>query len=79
MSEPRGNDQLAQRRANLAALGALGVPAYPHAFRCTDTVSAIVTAHGETGGEDLDTAQVTVVTAGTDPDGPQLRQGSVPG
>ena len=64
MSEPQGNDQLAQRRANLAALVELGVPAYPHRFGCTDTVSAIVTAHGETSGEDLDAAQIKTVVAG---------------
>ena len=64
MSEPRGNDQLAQRRANLATLVELGVPAYPHRFRCTDTVSAIVSTHGETSGEDLDAAQITTATAG---------------
>ena len=64
MPEPQGHDQLAQRRANLAALVELGVPPYPHRFECTDTVSAIVTAHGETSGEDLDTAQITTVSAG---------------
>ena len=55
---------LVQRRANLAALVELGVPAYPHAFHCSDAVSAIVTAHGETGGADLDTAQIRTTTAG---------------
>jgi len=64
MSEPRESDLRVQRRANLAALVELGVPAYPHAFRCTDTVSAIVTAHGETGGADLETAQIQTTTAG---------------
>ena len=64
MSEPRESDQLVQRRANLAALVELGVPAYPHRFDCTDTPSAIVGAHGETSGEDLDTAQIATVTAG---------------
>ncbi len=64
MSEPRENNQFVQRRANLAALVELGVPAYPHRFGCTDTPSAIVTAHGETSGEDLDTAQIQTVTAG---------------
>ena len=64
MSEPRANDQLVQRRANLATLVELGVPAYPHRFRCTDTVSAIVSAQGETGSEDLDAAQIKTVTAG---------------
>ena len=64
MSELRKTDQLAQRRANLAALVDLGVPAYPHRFRCTDTVSAILTAHGGTSGEDLDAAQIKTLTAG---------------
>ena len=64
MSEPRENAQLVQRRANLAALVELGVPAYPHRFGCTDTPSAIVAAHGETSSADLDTAQIKTVTAG---------------
>ena len=63
-SEPRKNDQLAQRRANLAELVELGVPPYPHRCGCTDTPSAIVAAHGETSGADLDTAQIKTVTAG---------------
>ena len=64
MSESQDNDQLAQRRANLAALADLGVSVYPHAFRRTDTVSALVTAHGATSGDDLDTAQIQTATAG---------------
>ena len=64
MSEPRENAQLVQRRANLAALVEIGVPAYPHRFDCTDTLSAIVAAHGETSGADLDTAQIASATAG---------------
>ena len=64
MSEPRENVQLVQRRANLAAVVELGVPAYPHRFDCTDTPSAIVAAHGATSGADLDTAQITTATAG---------------
>ena len=65
--EPQ-NDQRAQRRANLAALTGLGVPAYPHAFRGADggreTVSALVDAHGGASGEDLETARVHTATAG---------------
>ena len=64
MSEPRESAQLVQRRANLAALVEIGVPAYPHRFDCTDTPSAIVAAHGDTSGADLDTAQITNATAG---------------
>ena len=62
--EPREHDQFAQRRANLAALVELGVPVYPHRCACTDTPSTIVRAHGETSGEELDTAQITTMTAG---------------
>ena len=70
MADSRDNDQRVQRRANLAALRDLGVPAYPHAFRSADpergadTVSALVDAHGATAAADLETAQVHTATAG---------------
>jgi len=64
MAEPRGNDQLVQRRANLSALVELGVSAYPSRFPTTDTISEIVSAHGGTSDGDLDDQQVETVTAG---------------
>ena len=68
MADSQDNDQRAQRRANLAALADLGVPVYPHAFRGADrdreTVSALVDAHGGTGGEALESARVHTATAG---------------
>ena len=70
MAESPENDQRAQRRANLASLAELGVPVYPHAFRSadpdrsTDTVSALVDAHGATSGADLETAKPRTATAG---------------
>ena len=70
MTDSRDSDQRAQRRANLAALGEMGVRVYPRAFRGADadrdpdTVSALVDAHGGTGGADLETAQVRAATAG---------------
>ena len=70
MADSRDNDQRAQRRANLAALAALGVPVYPHAFRGADpdrgadTVSALVDAHGGASGADLETAPVHTAAAG---------------
>ena len=64
MSEPRTNDQLAQRRANLAALVDLGVQPYPHAFRSTDTVSSVVKTHGETAGEHLESERPETRVAG---------------
>ncbi len=68
MADSPENDQRTQRRANLAALGDLGVPVYPHAFRGADgdrdTVSALVDAHGGATGEALETAQIRTATAG---------------
>ena len=70
MADSRENDQRAQRRANLASLADLGVSVYPHGFRSadpdreTDTVSALVDAHGGASGADLETAQVHTATAG---------------
>ena len=70
MADSQESDQRAQRRANLASLAELGVPDYPHTFRSadperdTDTVSALVDAHGATTGADLESAQVPTATAG---------------
>ena len=64
MSQQKETDQLVQRRANLAELARLGVPIYPHAFRRTDTVEALVAAHGHRSREPLDQAQVHTTTAG---------------
>ena len=70
MTESPDNDQRAQRRANLASLAELGVPVYPHAFRSadpdrsTDTVSALVDAHGAASGADLEAAKPRTATAG---------------
>ena len=60
----RENDQLVQRRANLAALIELGVSPYPHAYECTDTVSRLVAEHGDTSGEALEEEHVETRTAG---------------
>jgi lysyl-tRNA synthetase, class II len=56
--------QIEQRRANLAAIQALGIEPYPHAFATTDTVSAIVATHGQSPREALDATRVETVTAG---------------
>mgnify|MGYP001220439128 CR=1 FL=1 len=64
MTEPRENDQLVQRRANLAALVELGVEPYPHTYECTDTVSTLVTQHGETPGDALEADRIETRTAG---------------
>jgi lysyl-tRNA synthetase class 2 len=56
--------QVEQRRANLAAIAALGVPMYPHKFPTTDTVSALVDAHGGRPREALDATRIETATAG---------------
>ncbi len=44
--------QIDQRRANLAAIEALGFPAYPHQFATTHTVGQLVDAHAATPADD---------------------------
>ncbi|MGE0461153.1 MAG: lysine--tRNA ligase [Vicinamibacterales bacterium] len=56
--------QIAQRRANLDAIVALGFRAYPNRFATTHTVSALVTAHGDSDAGALEASRVETVTAG---------------
>jgi lysyl-tRNA synthetase class 2 len=58
------NDQLRQRRANFEELRQLAVDPYPHAFERTDTVSALVSAHADKGGEALEASPIQTRTAG---------------
>ena len=58
------DEQIAQRRANLAALAELGARSYPHAFPRTDTVTGLVEAHGGRAGDELEASRVETVTAG---------------
>ena len=53
-----------QRRANLAAIEALGFPAYPHQFATTHTVGQLVDAHTDTPAETLEAQRVDTVAAG---------------
>jgi lysyl-tRNA synthetase, class II len=57
-------EQIAQRRASLEAIARLGLPAYPHRFDRTHTVTDLVSAHGDTSGPDLDAGRIETVTAG---------------
>ncbi len=56
--------QIDQRRANLAAIEALGFPAYPHRFDTTDTVAHLVARHGDAEGAALEAARVETIVAG---------------
>jgi lysyl-tRNA synthetase class 2 len=58
------SDQLRQRRANFEELQRLGVPPYPHKFDRTDTVQALVAAHGDASAEALEATRVQTRTAG---------------
>ena len=58
------SDLIRQRRANFDELVRLGVDPYPRAFERTDTVDALVRAHGERTGEELEQAAVHTRTAG---------------
>ena len=56
--------QVEQRRANLAAIVKLGVPAYRNRFDAGDSVSQLVERHGNKTREDLEATRVETVTAG---------------
>ena len=56
--------QREQRRANLAAIEKLGIRPYPHRFETSDTVAALVHAHGQRTKEELESARVETTTAG---------------
>jgi lysyl-tRNA synthetase class 2 len=60
----KDSDQLRQRRANFEELQQLGVDVYPHVFERTDTIAALVDAHGEKSGEALDGDRIQTRTAG---------------
>ncbi len=56
--------QVDQRRANLAAIEALGFPAYPHRFDATHTVAELVHAHGGADAATLEAERVDTTAAG---------------
>ena len=58
------DEQIAQRRAHLEALRALGVPVYPSRFDPRETVSDLVQAHGAQTHDELEAARPETVTAG---------------
>jgi lysyl-tRNA synthetase, class II len=64
VTHERETDQLVQRRANFEELVRLGVDPYPHAFERTDTVQALVEAHGAKSHDALEAAKPETTTAG---------------
>jgi lysyl-tRNA synthetase, class II len=58
------DEQIQQRRTNLAELGKLGVETYPRRFDRRDTISDLVDQHGQRTHDELENAHVTSVTSG---------------
>ena len=58
------DEQIQQRRANLAKLSELGVDAYPHRFDRTATITDLVRAHGEKTGPELEATRIDTTTSG---------------
>jgi lysyl-tRNA synthetase class 2 len=60
----RESDQLRQRRANFEELLRLGIPPYPTLFERTDSIQALVDAHGGKTSEQLAATRIETKTAG---------------
>ncbi len=58
------DDQVEQRRANLAELTALGVEVYPRTFGRRDTISDLVARHGARTHDELEADRTETVAAG---------------
>ena len=58
------SDQVAQRKANLAELRALGVETYPNRFDAQSTITEVVAAHGAAPGDALEATHVHTRVAG---------------
>src|SRR5262252_1838344 len=58
------DEQIQQRRTNLAELVKLGIDVYPRQFDRRDTISALVDQYGERTHDELEAARVPTVTSG---------------
>jgi lysyl-tRNA synthetase, class II len=58
------DEQIQQRRANLAKLAELGIDSYPHRFDRSDTITDLVRAHGAKAGPDLEATRIDTTTSG---------------
>jgi lysyl-tRNA synthetase, class II len=58
------DEQIQQRRANLAKLIDLGVSPYPHRFDRTANITELVRAHGDKAGADLEATRIDTTTSG---------------
>jgi lysyl-tRNA synthetase class 2 len=58
------NEQFQQRRSNLAELAGLGVEIYPRVFARTDTIEALVQAHGQETHDELEASRPETTISG---------------
>src|SRR5687767_2498626 len=58
------DEQIAQRRANLAGLAKLGIDVYPRRFERRHTVAQLVDAHGSRSHDELEAERPDTITAG---------------
>jgi lysyl-tRNA synthetase class 2 len=64
MSATHESDQIVQRRENLDELRKLGIETYPRKFDPSTTIDALVAAHGQKTGEELEAAQLRTRVGG---------------
>jgi lysyl-tRNA synthetase class 2 len=64
MTTPDDSELVQQRRANLEAIRALGIDPYPRRFDVAASIDAVVAAHGQKTGPELEDAALTTRTAG---------------
>jgi lysyl-tRNA synthetase class 2 len=57
-------EQIQQRRANLAELAALGIEIYPRTFERRHTISELVDAYGERSRDELEGDRIETITSG---------------
>jgi len=58
------DEQIAQRKANLEAIGQLGVEIYPRTFERRHTIAELVDAYGGRSHEELEGERIETITAG---------------
>jgi len=58
------DEQIQQRRANLAELGKLGIEIYPRAFERRHTISALVDTYGHRSRDELEADRIETKTGG---------------
>ena len=60
----QGDELILDRRRHLDALGELGVAAYPNRFARTDSITALVEAHGGKSAEALESPRIETTAGG---------------